>query len=458
MNTKATARNGNVKQPRQEVSFTSGSIPKAILTFVGPFMLGIMVQNLYGAVDLFVVGRFATTADASAVTIGSQLMNIVTQLIIGFATGITMLIGKSFGAKDQKGLTRTTGVAVMIFSIAGVLLTAIYIIANHALVTVMRTPPEAIAATRQYLGACAVGIVFIVGYNVVTSILTGLGDSRTPFLFILVACFINIVLDVVFVKYIGMGALGAAIATTVAQAGSFLFSILFLCHKGVGFPLSKADIKLDRQQILWILKIGGPVAMQNILVGMSFLFISAIINQMGVVASAAVGVVEKLITFLMVPAIAMGTAVGTASSQNLGADQPDRARKCMWYGVLIALIPSIIIAVFCQFGSPLLTGLLTNDSAVVTMGGDYLRSYIWDCILVSFVFCMNGYFNSCGKSWFSLAHSLVTTFAVRVPMAYLLSRLDHTGLFMIGWAAPLSTLISLVLCMIFLAILRKKRI
>ena len=448
MRTKTVNASDRIKP---EITFTSGSISRSMLIFVGPYMVGILLQNLYGAVDLFVVGHYATTADVSAVTIGSQLMTIVTQLIIGFATGTTMLIGQEYGARDQRGLARTTGTSILIFGVAAVVLTATYLVLHGVMVSAMQTPAEAVGATRAYLLACAVGIPFIVGYNVITSILTGLGDSKTPFLFIAVACIINIVLDVVLVKYFHLGALGAAVATTVAQAGSFAFSILFLWRRGFGFRFSPAHIRVDRRQIGWIVKIGGPVAVQNVLVGASFLFVTAIINQMGLVASAAVGVVEKLITFLFVPATALGTAVGTASAQNLGAQQYDRARKSMWCGILMALIPSLAIAVFCQFGGELLTGILTQDREVVALAADYLRSYIVDIVMVSFVFCMNGYFNSCGKSWFSLLHSLVTTIAVRVPLAFLLSRLANASLFLIGWASPASTFISLLACLAFLS-------
>lgn len=438
------------KTMRPGVAFTSGSIPKAMLVFAFPYILGVLLQNLYGAVDLFVVGHYATTADVSAVTVGSQLMSILTQLIIGFATGITVLIGQEYGAGDRRGLSRTAGSAVLLFGAAAVVFTIIYLGFHRVLVAAMQTPEQAVGATEAYLFACALGIPFIVGYNVVASILTGLGDSKTPFLFVAVACAINIVLDVVFVKYFHLGALGAAVATTIAQAGSFLFAVLFLQHNGLGFRFSRIHVRFDRKQVVQIARIGGPVAVQNVLVGASFLFVTAIINQIGLVASAAVGVVEKLITFLFVPAGALGTAVGTASAQNLGARRYGRAMRSMWYGVAMALVPSVLIAVFCQFGGAKLAGILTRDAEVVAMAADYIRSYIVDIILVSFVFCMNGYFNSCGKSWFSLLHSLVTTFLVRVPAAFLLSRIPGASLYLIGWAAPASTFVSLVICLVFL--------
>lgn len=447
----------SVRKNKAEISFTTGSIPKSMLLFVGPYMLGILLQNLYGAVDLFVIGHFATTADISAVTIGSQLMSIVTQLIIGFAMGITILIGKYFGAKKEKDLIQTTGASIALFAMLAAILTILYLVMHRFMISLMQTPTEAVTATREYLFTCAIGIIFITGYNVISSILTGMGDTKTTLLFIMIACIINIVLDIILVKFFSLGALGAAIATTIAQAGSFLFSILYLRKKGLGFKLTKSDIKFHKGKIIKIAKIGAPIAVQNVLVGASFLFMTAIINQMGVIASAAVGIVEKLITFLFVPVTALGTAVGTASAQNFGAQNYKRAKQCMLWGIGMALIPSILITIFCQFGGKLLTGILATDTDVITVASYYLKSYIFDIIMVSFVFCMNGYFNSCNKSWFSLLHSLITTFAVRVPLSFLLSRLENTSLFIIGFAPPVSTLVSLILCIIFLIIINRKK-
>lgn len=440
-----------MKTKKGQLDFISGSIPKALLVFSGPFILSILVQNLYGVVDLYVVGQFAETADTSAVTIGSQLMTLITQMVIGFATGTTVLVGQYYGAKDKVSLARTVGTSVSLLSILAVVLTAGYLGFHKLLVVLMKTPVEAVQKTEQYLFFCSLGIVFIVGYNLISSILIGLGDSKTPFLFVLVACIINVVLDVILVGVFGMGAQGAAIATTVAQAGSFLFSLVFLRIRGLGFSIKRQDFRFKIAPIAAIARIGGPVALQNVLVSASFLFITAIINVMGgLTASAAVGVVEKLITFLFVPATAMGSAVGAAAAQNLGAQQPERARRCMWWGIGIALVPAICITVYCQFYGQVLTGLLNPDPQVIALGASYLRSYIVDILMVSFVFCLNGYFNSLGKSWFSLAHSLVTTFAVRVPMAYLISRMEGASLNMMGWASPTSTLVSLLLCLLFL--------
>lgn len=441
--------NAAIRKPK-EYSFTNGSLLRSMLYFSLPLMLGICLQNLYGAVDLWVVSKFATRADVSAVTIGSQLMNMVTQLIIGFATGVTVLIGQAFGAKDQKTLSRATGSGIVLFGIGSIVVTLVYVFLHGQMTLWMQTPTQAIVPTKQYLLFCAMGIPFIVGYNLVTSILTGLGDAKTPFLFVAVACGINIVLDITLVRYFHLGAMGAAIATTGAQIGSFLFALCFLYKRGLGFPFSKKDIHADKTQAKRIVRIGAPVAIQNVLVSASFLFVTAVINQFGLAASAAVGITEKIIIFLFVIPSAFGTTVGTASAQNFGAGEEGRAWKSLWTGICIALVPCVAILIFCQFGGQAIAGLLSDDKEVIALAAEYLRSYTADIVVVSFVFPLNGYFNSWGKSWFSMLHSVISTFAVRVPLCYLLSHWFPKDLFMIGWAAPLSTLFSLVLCAGFL--------
>lgn len=446
----------NNTKKKTELTFTSGSLVSALLRFAGPFMLGILVQNLYGAVDLMVVGQYATTADVSAVSVGSQIMNLATQLIIGFATGITILVGRDYGAKDYHRLKKVIGTALYLFSGIGIVLTVLYVVGGPHFIEMAQTPQEAVNATRSYLFICALGIPFITGYNIISSILTGMGNSKTPFIFIVIACCINITLDLVLVSVFDMGAAGAAVATTIAQAGSLIFALIFLKKKGLGFAFSIRETRFYKSSAGQLAQIGTPVAVQNVLVGLSFVFITAIINQMGLLESAAVGTVEKLITFLFVPATALSTSVSTACSQNLGANEPERAKKALLYGIVMALIPSAVICLYCQWFGGTLTALFTKDSQVIALGATYLRSYIFDIILVAFIFCMNGYFNSRGCSWFSLAHSLITTFTVRVPAAYLFSRLPNTSLYVIGWAAPLSTLASLILCIPFLIYLFRK--
>ena len=446
----------NKGQMRSE-SFTSGGITKPMLRFVVPFLLGLIVQNLYGAVDLFIVGQFASTVDVSAVTIGSQIMGSITQLVIGFATGVTVLIGLNFGAKNEKELARTTISSVVLFAVFALLIMILFLVFHRDAISAMQTPTEAISQAESYLFFCILGVVFIVGFNVISSILMGMGNSKTPFIFVSVACVINIVLDIVFVKEMGMGAKGAAIATTIAQAGSFIFGLIYLYKNGIGFKFTKKDMRPKLEIIKRITIIGGPLAIQNVLVALSFLFITAIINQMGLVASAAVGVAEKVMIIVFIPPIAFGAAVATFSSQNLGAGNVDRAKKSMWTGVWLSLVPSVLIVLLIQFWGETISSFFTRDLNVIYAATEYLHTYSTDLLVVSFVFCMNGYFNSCGKSWFTLVHSLIASLIIRAPLAYIFRNISEGSLSLIGWAAPISTVVSLILCILFYYYINRSR-
>ena len=305
----------------------NGSVFKSLMLFAIPFMLSNLLQVLYGAADLFVVGHFATTSDVSAVSIGSQTMAMLTNLILRFTTGITVLLGQFFGAKKEKELAATVGSSVVLFTMIAVTISIILFLTNHQIVGLMHTPNDAISATRSYLYICSLGTVFIVGYNAVSAILRGLGDSKTPLLFVAIACVINVIVDFILVDSYQMGAVGAAIATVLAQAGAFIFSLIYLKYKGLGFKFNRQDISFNLPMIAKITKVGLPIGLQSALVGISFLLITVIVNGMGLVASASVGVVEKLIEFLMLPAIALGNAVATMTAQNFGAEQYSRAYK-----------------------------------------------------------------------------------------------------------------------------------
>lgn len=437
-------------------NYLEGSIVKGMLYFVVPYLMGLILQSLYGAVDLFVVGKFASTADVSAVTIGSQLMNMVTQLIVGLATGITVLVGQQYGGKEYKGIASTVKSGAAILSIVAIVITAIYIGLSNSIIRLMKTPAEAVSATKDYLVICAIGIVFITGYNIISSMLMGIGNSRTPFIFIAIACVINIVFDLLLVRVFHMGAAGAAVATTMAQACSFIFAVCYIKLKGIGFEFSLIKSKVKNSIVKKTIKIGAPVAIQNVLVGASFLFITAIINSRGLAASAASGVVEKLFGFFIMPAVAFSAAIATISAQNKGAGNMKRAKQSMQNGIWMALIPSVLLIILCQFQGQTLASLFSTDPEVIMLADNYIRSYVTDCALVCFVFCMNGYFNGTGYSWFSMVHSLISTFLFRVPLSYIFSLISGSTLYTIGWAAPLSTLVSLILCIGFLAFLKQK--
>lgn len=314
----------------------------------------------------------------------------------------------------------------------------------------MHTPAEAMADTRHYILICSAGIPFIMGYNVVCGVLRGLGDSRSPLYFVGIACVINIAFDFLLVGAFGMRAAGAAIATVFSQGVSFVAALAFLRKRGFHFDFSRNDIRFNRRLSGRILKLGAPIALQDALVNVSFLLITVIVNQMGVVASAALGVLEKIVVFAMLPPTAMASAVATMTAQNYGAGLTGRMTGCLKAGIAMSLVFGVSVCAYSQVLPETLTAIFTTDIAVVNMGADYLRGYSLDCILVCFVFCINSHFSGQGNSWFPMLHSMAATFMVRIPLSYLFSHINPSSLLLMGYAPPISTLFSLLICALYL--------
>ena len=434
----------------KELDLTPGSVPKVLLQFAVPFLIANALQALYGGADLFVVGQYDDSASVAAVAIGSQVMQTITGIILGITTGTTVLIAIATGAKDNRQVASTIGSSVWLFSIVGVILTLVMTFFHGQIAVLMHTPVEAMADTKSYILICSIGILFIVGYNVVCGILRGLGDSKTPLYFVALACMINIVLDFVLIGYFHMGPTGAAVATVTAQGVSFATALCFLYRRGFHFEFTRHDIRLSRVLSRKVLVLGAPIALQDALVNVSFLIITVIVNQMGVIASASLGVVEKIIVFAMLPPMAVSSAVATMTAQNYGAGLVDRMNKCLYSGIAMALVFGVAFCVYSQFLPETLTAFFTKDPAVVAMAAEYMRGYSIDCILVSFVFCFNSYFSGQGNSIFPMIHSMITTFLFRIPLSYLFSRIDPSSLFIMGFAPPLSTVVSLLICIWYL--------
>ena len=434
----------------KELDLTQGSVPKVLLQFAVPFLIANALQALYGGADLFVVGQYDDSASVAAVAIGSQVMQTITGIILGITTGTTVLIAIATGAKDNRQVASTIGSSVWLFSIVGVILTLVMTFFHGQIAVLMHTPVEAMADTKSYILICSIGILFIVGYNVVCGILRGLGDSKTPLYFVALACMINIVLDFVLIGYFHMGPTGAAVATVTAQGVSFATALCFLYRRGFHFEFTRHDIRLSRVLSRKVLVLGAPIALQDALVNVSFLIITVIVNQMGVIASASLGVVEKIIVFAMLPPMAVSSAVATMTAQNYGAGLVDRMNKCLYSGIAMALVFGVAFCVYSQFLPETLTAFFTKDPAVVAMAAEYMRGYSIDCILVSFVFCFNSYFSGQGNSIFPMIHSMITTFLFRIPLPYLFSRIDPSSLFIMGFAPPLSTVVSLLICIWYL--------
>lgn len=427
-------------------NLVEGKISTTLLKFALPFLFASLLQALYGAADLFVVGQFADSSAVSAVAIGSQVMQTITGIILGISMGGTVLIGKTVGEKNQEGTAKAIGSLAILFVIFAVVLTPLMLFATNPAIQLLHTPSEAVNYTRQYLLICASGIPFIIGYNAVGGIFRGLGDSKTPVYFVLVACIVNIVVDVVLVGGFHLGARGAAIATISAQAISFFSALLYMIKKGFPFEINRSHFRLHRESVKHILIVGFPLALQDALVNVSFLIISAVINTMGLVASAAVGVVEKIIVFAMLPPTAFGSAVSAMTAQNVGAGKPERAKKTLRFGIFYSLCFGVLAVAYCQVFPETLTAIFSTDQEVVKVAGQYLMSYSFDIALVSFVFCMNGYFSGKGKSVISLVHSMIATFGFRVPLTIFISKMAGVTLYQLGFAPPIASISSIIIC------------
>lgn len=442
----------------KELDLTQGNVTKVLLQFAVPFLLANLLQALYGGADLFVVGQYDDAASVAAVAIGSQVMQTITGIILGLTTGTTVLIAIATGARNDRQAAHTIGTSIWLFAAIGVLLTVVMTLAHSRLALLMHTPAEAMCDAEHYLLICSAGIPFIMGYNVVCGILRGLGDSKTPLYFVALACAINILLDFLLVGGMGMRAAGAAVATISSQGVSFGVALWFLHRRGFRFEFTRRDVRPSSGISERIVKLGAPIALQDALVNVSFLLITVIVNRMGVVASASLGVVEKIIVFAMLPPMAVSSAVATMTAQNYGAGLVERMRRCLRSGIGLSMVFGVAFCLYSQFLPETLTGIFTRDAAVVAMAADYMRGYSIDCILVAFVFCINSFFSGQGNSLFPMVHSMITTFLVRIPLSWIISQVDSSSLLFMGYAPPVSTAVSLLICGWYLRRWRKRNV
>lgn len=375
---------------RKEHDFTQGAILPALLKFALPVLLALLLQAMYGAVDLQVVGRFGTAADISAVSTGSQIMQTITIVITGLAMGITVLLGQKLGEGRPEEAGRTVGGGICLFAALALIVTALMLAAAPAVAVAMHAPADAYDGAVTYVRICSAGALFIVAYNLVGSIFRGLGDSQMPLLTVFIACVLNIGGDLLLVGGLGLGVAGAAIATVFAQAVSVVLSLLIIRRKQLPFTLTRQDLRLDRAVTGKILRLGSPVALQDLLVNLSFLAIIAIAKSMGTIASAGVGVAEKLCAFVMLVPSAYMQSMSAFVAQNVGAGREDRARKALWCGIASSVAAGVLMGWAAFFHGDLLSGLFAKDAAVIAAAWEYLKAYAIDCLLTSFLFCFIG--------------------------------------------------------------------
>lgn len=438
-----------------EKNLTNGSVLKNIAYFSLPYLLSYFLQTLYGLADLFIIGQFEGVASTTAVSIGSQVMHMLTVMIVGLAMGSTVCIGQAVGAGDKKHALAAIGNTVTLFMLLSVVITALLLALVRPIVSVMSTPAEAADGTRAYLTICFIGIPFITAYNIISSIFRGLGDSKSPMIFIAVACAANIALDYIFIGAMGLGPAGAALGTTLSQAISVVFSLVVILRRKSGISLERRDLHPQRDTMGRLLRIGVPVAAQDGLIQIAFIVITVIANRRGLDAAAAVGIVEKIISFVFLVPSSMLSTVSALCAQNIGAGKQARAEQTLRYAVIIAVSFGIIIALLTQFISEQAVGLFTPDTVVIMLGGQYLRGYIWDALFAGIHFCFSGYFCACGRSEISFIHNISAIALVRIPGVYLTSKLFPDTLFPMGLATAAGSLLSVIICVIAFALLKK---
>lgn len=440
-----------------ERNLTKGSVFKNIVLFSLPYLLSYFLQTLYGMADLFIVGQFEGVESITAVSVGSQVMHMLTVMIVGLAMGSTVMIGKFIGADKKEEASAAVGNTVVLFMGVAAVLTIGLLMLVHPVVRVMSTPQEAVSDTVRYLTICFMGIPFITAYNIISSIFRGMGDSKSPMYFIGIACGVNIFLDYLFIGGMSLGASGAALGTVFSQTISVLTALLVIRRKKTGISIKKYHLKPCSAVMGQILKIGIPVAIQDGFIQIAFIVITIIANKRGLNDAAAVGIVEKLIGIVFLVPSTMLSAVSAISAQNIGAGKQERAVRTLKYAVMIAAGFGFTVAVITQFVSVPVVKIFTEDAAVAVMGGQYLRSYIWDCMLAGVHFCFSGYFCACGKSGISFIHNSLSIILARIPGAYLTSLYFPNNLYPMGLAAPAGSILSDVICVIAFVHLDKKR-
>ena len=425
-------------------NFTEGKILGPLIKFTVPVILALLLQSLYGAVDLLIAGHYAASADVSAVSTGAQIMQTITGVIAGLSMGTTILLGQLIGEGKTKEAGKAIGASIIFFIFAALVFSVLMLCNTSSIASLMNAPEEAFAGTCSYIRICSAGLIFITAYNVLGSLFRGIGNSRLPLVSVAIAAVFNIFGDILMVKYMHLGAAGAAYATVAAQAFSVLISLLIIRKIELPFAFGRKDIGLHMSYIKRIVGFGAPLAFSDLLVGLSFLVILSIVNSLGLLASAGVGVAEKVCAFIMLIPSAFSQSMATFVAQNFGAGKMKRAVQGLKYGMAVSFAIGCVMAYLSFFHGSLLCDIFTTDKEVAYAGWQYLKAYAIDTLLTSFVFCLTGFFNGCGFTRFVMAQSLACAFLARIPYAWLMSKVT-SNLFVIGLASPVASVLGILL-------------
>lgn len=442
----------------KNTTFTQGKILEPLILFALPVLFALFLQAMYGAVDLLIVGKFAASADVSAVSTGSQIMMTLTNLVSSFAMGTTILLGQQIGCGERKKGGRTVGTAIVMFAVIALVMTVALVLFAPQISSIMNAPAEAFDKTVSYVRICGCGMLVIVAYNLIGCIFRGLGDSKTPLFTVAIACVCNIAGDLLLCAGFNMGTAGAAFATVFAQVISVVVSFAVIRKKELPFEMHRKDIRIHGRTLRKMAGLGAPIALQDLLVSISFLIILAIVNAMGVTASAGVGVAEKVCAFIMLISSAFMQSISAFVAQNYGAGRMDRAKKALHYGAIVSFIIGVGMFFLSFFHGDVLAGVFSSDPSVITAAADYLKAYAIDCLFTAIFFCYTGFYNGIGRTRFVMLQGIIGAFGVRVPVSYFMSIQSNPSLFHIGLATPMSSIVQLLLCLGFMVYLKKKKV
>ena len=420
----------------KHLDLTEGSVAKNLLLFAVPFLIANILQSLYGAVDLFVIGRYCTAASVAAVSTGTQVTQIVTSLVTGLTLGGTILIGQYMGCKDYEQVKRTIGTTLTVFLIVALILAALMLGFLRPLLTILKTPEESFERTMQDVAICALGNPFICGYNAISAILRGYGDSTRPMMFVGIACVLNMILDFVFVRFFAMDVAGTALATVISQGVSMGIAVWYLKKSKFLFDFRLKNFRPDPETCKKLARVGIPISFQELMVRISFLYLMTVMNSCGVFAASVVGISSKYDVFAMLTATSMASALAAITAQNMGAGKPERARKSLWMGMGFALFVSVLFWLWAQLAPDTMLRVFTTDEQVVEAGIPFFRSCSYDYVLVTIVFCLNGYLNGRQKTVWTMVSCSAGALLVRIPMVWFFGTHFPADLGMLGKIAP----------------------
>ncbi len=437
---------------------TRGPVAKTLLRFATPYLIANLLNTLYGIVDMFIVGRFASSMELSAVSIGAMVMMMINFLLMGLATGGTVIVGNFAGAKKDKELRETVSTVFCILPLAAIIIMAVLMFLREPLLVLINTPEEAFAGAKAYVSICLVGMVFSGFYNAIASVYRGIGESKTPMIFVGISCVLNIIGDIVCVAWLNMGAAGAALATTASQAVSVIIGYIYIKrNKNFPFDFRPSSFRIYKERARRIFSLGLPAAGQELLVNASFIVLEAVVNKLGYVSTAAAGVADRIFGMAVIPAGAFFGAVAAMVAQNQGAGRPDRSHKCMWVGVLVSGGLGILLWVVMAIVPAAVISIFTPDKEVIAAGVEYMVFFKYDFLLFAFSFPVLGYINGMGHTKYTLLVNIVSAVIVRLPLVYFFSTIPGATLYHIGMALPLASLVQLFMAYAYLLLAKGER-